>query len=217
MYRNNHSHSQDGSGFGRDKFAILKKGAENFWIIIMKNMLIIHDVYRFATLNYFILLFSILPTCYSFSFDISLSMIYFGNIEWFLYGMFCVLCFFLGGAVPRLKLINSITYCFHYIFNVSKYLRSVAARRMNMVYFSILGGSTSTTTRYTQPFIYLFMILYLLYDSSTYILAGTCCHHQVNNCPIKSHYHHFSLVPHKYISQTFPKHYRALDSVDSLS
>jgi hypothetical protein len=49
MYRNNNSHSQDGSGFGRDKFAILKKGAENFWIIIIMNMLIMHDVYRFAT------------------------------------------------------------------------------------------------------------------------------------------------------------------------
>ena len=49
MYRNNNLHSQDGSGFGRDKFAILKKGAENFWIIIMTNMLIMHDVYRFAT------------------------------------------------------------------------------------------------------------------------------------------------------------------------
>ena len=41
------------------------------------------------------------------------------------------------------------------------------------------------------------------------MLAGTCYPHQANNCPIKSLDHHLSLVPPRYISQTFPKQYQA--------
>ena len=41
------------------------------------------------------------------------------------------------------------------------------------------------------------------------MLAGTCYHHQANNCPIKSLDHHLSLIPPRYISQTFTKQYQA--------